>query len=137
MPISATLAMNGMRQPQARKNSSDTAALMADQGQIGENHAHRRAGLGVGAVPAALVGGGAFGHQQHRPAPLPADGQALAKAQQGEDDRRRDADGGVGRQQPDQRRRDAHQHQCDNQSALAADAVAKVAEHDAAKRPAR
>ena len=66
---------------------------------------------------------------------MTADGKTLAETQQRQDDRRRDADRRIGRQQSDQGGRDAHQRQRDHEGPLAADAVAEMAEHDAAEGP--
>ena len=100
-----------------------------------EEEPHRRRGLdpaGVEPAPAFRrvlgdIGGGA--------AVFTAEREALQHAQQDEDDGRRHADGGVARQQADQCGRHAHQHDGDEEGALAADEVAEPPEHQRAEGP--
>ena len=87
----------------------------------------------AGIQPAFVLGGVFVGHR-HRPAPLAAEPDALQHAQQQQQDRRGDADLLIGRQQTDQHRGDAHDHQRHHQHVLAADAVAEMAEDHAAER---
>ncbi len=75
------------------------------------------------------IGGGA--------AVLAAQGQALDQAHQHQDDGRRDADGGVGRQKTDHEGREAHQQHGDQEGVLAAPQIAQAPEDDRAERPHR
>ena len=83
---------------------------------------------------AAASLGGVLGQEGHRAGGLAADGEALHDAQQHQQDRRRDADGGVARQHADAGGRDADEHDDEHQHLLAADAVAQVAADDRAER---
>ena len=90
---STALARNGMRQPQAKncvvaRASADSSRKMPRRTE----EADRRAELREHAVPGALAGRRVLGRQQHRPAPLAAQPQALAEAAQREQQRRRQAD---------------------------------------------
>jgi hypothetical protein len=69
------------------------------------------------------------GHQ-HGSSPLPTDGEALDKPQDDQCDRRPNADLCVGRKKPDEHCSDAHQDEAQHKQALAADAVAEMAEDD-------
>src|SRR6185312_8317506 len=71
---------------------------------------------------------------EHGPAPLAAKTKALKDAENEQQDRRPDADLGVGWHEADQEGRNAHDHQRKDEHALAADAVAEVAEDNAAER---
>ena len=73
-----------------------------------------------------------IGHQ-HRAAPFAAQPDALEHAQE-QQHGRPDADAVVGGHQADQEGRHAHDHQRHHQHALAADAVAEVAEDQPAQR---
>ncbi|MNY05275.1 hypothetical protein D3C86_1379870 [compost metagenome] len=64
-----------------------------------------------------------------------AQGQALEHAQHHQDDRRGDADAGVGRQQPDAERRQAHEDDGGEEGVLAPDHVPQPPEHQRAERP--
>ena len=102
----------------------------------GQEQAGGHAHLRPAAVEAAPALGGVLDRHQHRAAPLAADPDALGEAQQHQQHRRPDADLGVGGQAPDQEGGHAHDQQRQHQHGLAADAVAEVAEDDAAERPA-
>jgi hypothetical protein len=84
-------------------------------------------------VQAAPFARGVFDRQQQTAAPFAAQGQTLDQAQQGEQDRRPDSDGIVGRQQAHQYGGSAHQGQRRHQGLLPADAVTDVAEDHAAE----
>jgi hypothetical protein len=71
---------------------------------------------------------------QHRAAPLAADGEALRDPQHDQQDRCGHPDLLVGGQQPDQEGRDAHRHQRGDEGHLPADLVADVPEDHAAER---
>ncbi len=61
--------------------------------------------------------------------------QSLEDADQQQDDRRRHADGRIGRQHADERRRAAHDQERDEERVLAADQVADPTEEQRAERP--
>jgi hypothetical protein len=75
-----------------------------------------------------------LGDEQHRTAPLTAQGEPLDHPQQRQQQRRGQADRRVGRQQADRERRAPHHQQADDQQLFAADPVAEVAEDQAAQR---
>ncbi|CUI51816.1 Uncharacterised protein [Achromobacter xylosoxidans] len=85
---------------------------------------------GEGAAPLR----GVFARHQHRAAPFAADRQALRQAQQQQQGGGPQAGAGVAGQQADADRGQAHDDQGGHQRLLAADAVAQVAEDDAAQR---
>ena len=93
-------------------------------------HAHLR----PAAREAAPAGRRMLDGHQHRAAPLAAHADALHAPQQHQQHRRPDADRLVGGQQADEERRHAHDHQRVDQHRLAPDAIAEVAEDDAAER---
>ena len=93
-------------------------------------YAHLRPAARQTAPPARRV---LDGHQ-HGPAPLAADAEPLRAAQHHEQHRRPHAERLVGREQPDQERRHAHDHQRIHEHRLASEPIAVVAEHDAADR---
>jgi hypothetical protein len=72
---------------------------------------------------------------EHRAAPFAAQADALCHPKQQQQQRRRDADLRIGGHQPDQEGGHAHDHQRDDEHALAPDLVAEVAEDHAAQRP--
>jgi hypothetical protein len=74
---------------------------------------------------------------EHGSAPLPTHPDALGDAQGDQDDRRPDADGVIGRHQPDAEGGHAHDEQRQHQHGLAPDAVAEMAEDDAAQGAGR
>ena len=74
-----------------------------------------------------------LGDIDSRPAVLAAGRQTLEHAQNDERYGRRDADGVVAGQQPDEERRRTHQHDGDDERVLAADDVAEPAEDDGAE----
>ena len=94
----------------------------------GTDEADRRAELREHAVPRALARRRVLDRQQHGPAPLAAEPEALAEAAEREQQRRGDADRRVGRQQADRHGRQPHRQQRRHQRRLAADAIAEVAE---------
>ncbi len=98
----------------------------------GEQVAHRDAGLRPGRPEAAPAVAAVLGDHQHRAAPLAADGEALEQPAEDEEQRGREADRGVRRQQADGERAEAHHQQRDDQHLLAADPVTEVAEDHAA-----
>ena len=114
-----------VRVAQKRQNVDHARA----QQQTGGN-----ADLRPASVKAAVAARRMLDRQQHCPAPFAADADALEDAQHQQQDRRPDADRGVGRQQADQERRDAHDQHGHDQHRLATDAIAIVAEYDAANR---
>ncbi len=97
--------------------------------------AEARAHAAHGAQHAAPSRRRALDQEDHGGRELAADRDALEDAQAGEDDRRRQAERGVARQQPDQEGR--HHHRADRQGegGLAAEAVADIAHDGAAQRP--
>ena len=99
-----------------------------------ETQAEREADLREAGVEAAAIVRRVFEGHQHRAAPLAAHGEALHQAQHHQQQRRGDADLGVGRHQADQERYSPHHRQGQNEQRLAADAVAEMAEEGAADR---
>jgi hypothetical protein len=75
-----------------------------------------------------------FDRQQHRAAPFAPDADALNEAEQRQQDRAPDADALVGRDECDEKRRDAHQQQRRDECGLAAEAIAVVTEDGGADR---
>ena len=75
-----------------------------------------------------------FGHVSGGSAILAAECEALQQAQTDQDDRRRDADGRRVRQQADDKGRQAHDQNGDEEGVFAADDVADAAEHNGAER---
>ncbi len=102
--------------------------------QVRQDHPGRHAHLGEAAEEAATVRRRALDGHQGRAAPLTADREALGETQQDQDQGRSDPQGRIAGQQADAGRRQAHDHHRDHQRALAPDAVAIVAEDDAADR---
>ena len=76
-------------------------------------------------------------HDQRSAAPFAAEADALDDAQRHEQDRRPDADLMIGRQQSDENAPSPITSHGDHQHRLAADAVAEMAEQDAAHRAAK
>jgi len=101
---------------------------VAEQEPDGNSH------LGEAAIVTPLALGGVLGSQEHRSAPLAADGEALQEAQHEEGYRGGDPDGLVGRQEADERGRRAHGQQRDDEGRFAAEPVPEVAEEYAAYR---
>jgi hypothetical protein len=101
----------------------------------GQEQPARHPDVGGRAVEPTAFGGRVLDREQHRPAVLPADADALQDPEHDEQDRRPHPDRVVRRQQADQRRADSHDQQREQQHLLAADAVAEVTEDQAADRP--
>jgi hypothetical protein len=97
-------------------------------------HAERESDLHQAAVKPAPSRRRVLEHDQRRAAPLAAEADALDDAQRNQQDRRPDADLMIGRQQSDAERTEPHHRHGDHQHRLAADAVAEMAEQDAADR---
>jgi hypothetical protein len=76
-----------------------------------------------------------FDGHQGGASPLASDGEALHQPEQGEQDRRGEADDGVAGHQAHECGGQTHGDEGDDEHLLAADAVAEVAEHDAADGP--
>src|SRR5512133_1495563 len=134
--IRTALSRNGARQPQDRNASSEVVSWTIRNTTVDRN---RPAGTPIwGQLPKKpRRPGGALDRHQHRPAPLAAHADALGDAQGDQDDRGPDADGVIGRHQPDEEGGDAHDEQRQHQHGLAADAVAEVAEDDPAQGAGR
>ena len=75
-----------------------------------------------------------FANVDRSAAVLAAERETLGKAEADQNDRRDDADRGVGRQQSDEESADAHERHCDDESVFAADKVAEPAEEQCAER---
>ena len=84
---------------------------------------------------AAPILGCMLDQQGGDPAELAAERESLHEAQEDQQRRRRRADRGVARQQADQHGRGAHQSQGHHQRVASSDAVAEIAEENAAERP--
>ena len=89
---------------------------------------------GKHAVPGLFAGGRVFGRQQHGAAPLAAQSHPLSYSAERQQSGGRHADGCVRRQQTDAHGGNAHGEQCRDQSGLASDAIAEMAEQ---RRPDR
>ncbi len=85
------------------------------------------------AEKAAPPGGGVLDQEDARGRAFAADGEALDEAQHDEQRRGRHADLGMGRQHADEESRHRHRGDRDGQRRLAADAVADMAEDEAAE----
>jgi len=129
--------MNGIRQPEAgevrgaHRDSED-----ADHHE-GEQQAEGRRRLDPARVLPTLLIGAVLGDVDRRTPVFTAEGQALRQAQDHEDDRREDADLGVGWKDPDKSRRDAHHADGHQERELAPDDVADSAEERGAEGPDR
>jgi hypothetical protein len=134
--MSTALSRNGTRQPQA-KNAPPVTDAQLDHQECQAGHGERDgpAEPGEHGVASPAPVGRVLGGEQRGPCPFSDDGEALAGAQDHEHDRGGDADRGSAGQQPDRDGAQAHQHECDDQSALAAEPVAVVAEQDRGDRP--
>ena len=75
-----------------------------------------------------------FERHENGASPLAAEADALHDAKAEKKDGGRDADLSIGRQQTDEEGRNAHEHQRQDQHALATDPIAEVTEDDAADR---
>ena len=102
---------------------------------VGDQLARGRARLRPARPEAAPGRVAVLGDDQHRAAPLAAEREALDEPQHHQQHRGEHAHGRVGGQQPDRERREAHHQQAEHEQLLAADAVAVVAEHQAADGP--
>ncbi|MNP12563.1 hypothetical protein D3C76_1047980 [compost metagenome] len=107
----------------------------AQHHQQRQQQAQGRGGLNPAGVEAALADGRVLGDVGRGAAVFTAQGQALEHAQHHQDDRRGDADAGVGRQQPDTERRQAHEDDGGEEGVFAPDHVPQPAEHQRAERP--
>ena len=99
-----------------------------------EDEPECRAGRSRTADETARRCGGGFGRVDHRARELATDRETLDQSQEHEQQRRRDADGRVGRQQPDQERRHAHHRDRQHEQRTASDTITDPAEHQAADR---
>ena len=122
-----------MRQPQTSNAAAHRDAAPEDHEQR-EEQADRRRGLDPARELAALAFRRVLGDVGRRAAVLAAEREALQQAQADEDDRRRDPDRRVRRQDADDDGRDAHDQDGDEEGVLAADEVAEAAEDDRAER---
>ncbi len=109
-----------------------TAQHQEDAGR--QQEAEWRAQLREHAVPGALARRSVLSGQQHRPAPLATQPQALAEAAQRQQRGGPQANLCMGGQQADQHRGQPHGQQRSHQGGLAADAIAEMAEHCRANR---
>ena len=76
-------------------------------------------------------------HIRRRAAVFTPDRQALCQSQRHQEDRRPESGVFVGREQPDDERREAHDHHGDQERTLASDTVAQRPKHQRAKGPYR
>ena len=131
------LPMNGMRQPQAATSSGASSACTSPRRPRAEDESECRAGRSRTADETACRCGGGFGRVDHRARELATDRETLDQSQEHEQQRRRDADRRVGRQQADQERRHAHHRDRQHEQRTASDTITDPAEHQAADRDAR
>src|SRR5215204_3795323 len=111
-----------------RKRSLSHDRHEDEENAVPEDEPDGNADLGEAPVEAPLAFGSVLRRQQDRPALLAADGEPLTEAQHEEDYRGGDPDGGVRRQETDQRGRRAHSQQRYDQGGLTTQLVPKVAE---------
>ena len=123
-----------MRQPNEKNCSSVSHRDSARNTAARKEEADRRAELRKHAVPGAPARRRILDCEEHGTAPLAAEAETLAEPAERKHERRGDADGLVGRQRPNQHRRDAHGEQRRDERRLAADAVAEVAKERRADR---
>jgi len=97
--------------------------------EIADRHAHRS----ETAIEATFAGRSELNREDHRAAILGAGAEPLQQAHQEQQDRRPDADRGVGRQTADQEGAAAHQQDGRDQHRFAAHAIAEMAEEQAAE----
>ena len=102
-----------------------------------QHESHRRRGLDPARVKAALRGVAMLRDVDRCAAEFAAEGEPLQQAQQYEQGGRPPADGLVRGQHADQSGRQTHQHDGDQEGALAAHAVAEAAEDERAERANR
>ena len=126
---------NGTRQPQARKSASGSCEASPNAPVASSSPTGAPACTQLAVEPApARVGpcsttiSTAPAHSP--PTPSPCTNRSTTSSTGASDPGRL-----VGRQQPDQERREADEHEGGDERRLPADAVAVVAEHDAAERP--
>src|SRR5581483_9891186 len=100
-----------------------------------QEEAERRGDLDEARVEAALSVRRVLGHVGRCTAVLAAERKALQQAQRDQDDRRRRADRRIARDEADQERRGAHDHDRDQERVFAADEIAEAAEQEGAERP--
>ena len=129
---STMLARNGMRQA-----SSPPRLTLNEEHEVGQQQPDREAGLDDAGVLSLRFPGGVLVAHQDRAAPFRAEGQALDDADEHEQGRSQQAHLGVGGEQADHERGDAHEDQRGHEDGLAADLVAEVAADDAADRAGR
>ena len=96
--------------------------------QVGQHQCRAEPQLGEHACIRALFAGSAFGAEQRRAGPFPADGEALQQPHGDQQQRGRDTDCGRAGDQADGERRGPHDEQGDDQGALAAHPVTEVTE---------
>ena len=130
-----TLAMNGMRQPHVDACSAPSHSVHEPRRRGPEDEPQGGARGRGAADKTAPRRRGLLGGVDHRPGELAAKGEPLDDAQGHQQHWRGDADLRVGRQQPDQQRRAAHQRDRQREQRAASDAVAHHAKHEAAERP--
>ena len=125
------------RDPPAPGEERLVALEGGEEGQqaVGDQLAGRGACLRPRRPEAAVLRVAVLRDDEDRAAPLATEREALDAAQHRQQHRRQHADRGVGGQQPDRERRDAHHQQRDDQQLLAAQLVAEVPEDQAAERP--
>ncbi len=112
---------------------AEAEAAGEDDGER-EEEPERRRGLDPARVVAALALRRVLGDVSRRAAVLATEREALGEAQRHQQDRRPDADLRIGRQHADQRRRQAHDDDRDEEGVLAADQVADAPEQERAQR---
>ena len=124
-----------MRQPHSGELLGREQRGDHEQRRRREDHADWHADLRERAEEAAARSGGVLDGHQRRAAPLATGREALQDAEQDQQDRSGDADRGIGRQESDERGRQAHQDEREDEHLLAAEPVAEVAGDDRAERP--
>ncbi len=126
--------MNGSRQPQALNCSGERVRGHDDEDEVREDDAGRQAHGHDAAEQASPVLRRVLHRHQHGAAPFTAERKALDEAARRQQCRCPGADLGVGGEQSDAERRQAHQHQRPHEHELAPEPIPEVAHHDAAER---
>ncbi|MNK60581.1 hypothetical protein D3C87_797150 [compost metagenome] len=143
--VQAQADPGGNAQQHDRQQERNTPAphlkLIAGEVAATEHHQQRQqqaesgGRLNPAGVETAFADWRVFCHISRSTAVFTAEGQALKHAQHHQNDRRGDADAGVGRQQPDAERRQAHEDDGGEEGVLAPDHVPQPPEHQRAERP--
>ena len=135
MPTRKIEIRNGTRQPQALNASRRHRVLNDEDDGQRKEQSERRRDLNEAGVEAAPSVRHVLGDIDGGAAVFAAERQSLQHADHEQGDRRGNADGGVRRQEADERRRAAHDQQRDRKRIFAPDEIADAPEEQRAERP--